>query len=614
MTAYFYLAANDKTAGEILSILEDKQRVYDYLNQHIYDNLEDTNYLEEQRQRYIDTIKAHIDRVGEDTVTWLLRAPGRLNAFLEYLDMCEGDHMSTTIDGDTPIAVSKRDDTILSLTNVNSLFQNEDIDYNKALKDLKSKKMPGNVKDNWDNRTLLFPYANRKQGDWLNYLISPYLRLTWEYDNVNISGANITFGPSTIPYRAGVSSSSAVVVLAFLTMYFTNKDNFPPLTNSQVAALLGEAEWYVGTHGGANDQMTILFTPKNSISYNRHSRPVLASDALPFIQGVNVVLANSLWEANKSAGGNQSFNIRKDWIVLGNTVMNMIIKNAMQIIDNDKAVNDWALQMMISNFSYFTKDTKISELNNTDNWKLIQRNYNNLGSLSEDILGISAEAVEELITLLPVKLRPDEVKDLLGYIDVKDVLAKYTKPRREIGGYHLRTAARFFLKENRIGHRLESIFLEANNRITNNEISFATKEYDDYRIEVGHLVDQLQDALMYDFRVSTAQCDLLLDIAKRGPGYLGGKLTGAGKGGCVSILVRENSANEMCEYLEKEYYSKPEYFEQYRQILADEIREHLKDSFEYNMARERLSNLDKELESRCHCRRVFFSKGACSLF
>jgi len=609
MMDYFDIKVPIKTAAEILSALQNKDLVYNYLNQNIYD-VEDTEYLESQRQRYIQTIKSHIERVGETVPTWLLRAPGRLNAFLEYLDMCQGDHMSTTIDGDIPIAVSPRDDKILSLTNVNPLFEDAIIDFTEAFDYLKSKKMAFGVKDSWDNRTLHFPYAGRKQGDWQNYLLSPYLRFLWEYDN-DIKGADITFGPSTIPYRAGVSSSSAVVVLSFLTMYYTNQEMFPKLTNSQVGAFLGEAEWYVGTHGGANDQMTILFTPKNSISYNRHSRPVLTSDALPFIQGINVVLANSLWEANKSAGGNQSFNIRKDWILLGDTVMKMIIKRAMTIIDDDMATGNWLTKMMNDNFKFFTGDAAIVELNNSDNWRLIARNYNNLGSLSEDILGVSSVAVEELITLLPVKLRPDEVKDLLGYNDVKDVLAKYTKPRREIGGYHLRTAARFFLKENRIGYRLEKIFLEANEKVKKGELTYESAEYDEYRVEVGRLVDKLQDALMYDFRVSTSQLDLLLDIAKRGPGYLGGKLTGAGKGGCVSILVREESAKDMCDYLDDEYYSKQEYFEQYRQILADEMTENLKDSFEYEMSKERLDNLNKELSLPGHCKRVFFSRGAC---
>ncbi len=66
------------------------------------------------------------------------------------------------------------------------------------------------------------------------------------------------------------------------------------------------------------------------------------------------------------------------------------------------------------------------------------------------------------------------------------------------------------------------------------------------------MVDELQDALCFDFRVSNPQLDLLLTIARRGPGYLGGKLTGAGKGGCVSILVREDFSEAMCHYLDHE--------------------------------------------------------------
>ncbi len=63
----------------------------------------------------------HRERVG-NRPTYLLRAPGRLNAFLEYLDMCDGDHMSTTIDGDIPLAVSPREDDLLNLANVHRLF------------------------------------------------------------------------------------------------------------------------------------------------------------------------------------------------------------------------------------------------------------------------------------------------------------------------------------------------------------------------------------------------------------------------------------------------------------------------------------------------------------
>ncbi len=117
-----------------------------------------------------------------------------------------------------------------------------------------------------------------------------------------------------------------------------------------------------------------------------------------------------------------------------------------------------------------------------------------------------------------------------------------------------------------------------------------------------------------DFRVSNPQLDLLLTIARRGPGYLGGKLTGAGKGGCVSLLVRESESTAMCEYLDREYYGKPEYFEFYRQVLEDERRFNEPGSIEYESAEERLGILDAALASIPDQRRVItFSRGACAI-
>jgi mevalonate kinase len=128
------------------------------------------------------------------------------------------------------------------------------------------------------------------------------------------------------------------------------------------------------------------------------------------------------------------------------------------------------------------------------------------------------------------------------------------------------------------------------------------------------MVDDLQDALTFDFRVSIPQLDLLLSIAKRGPGYLGGKLTGAGKGGCVSLLVREEHSQAMCAYLDKEYYGKPERFEFYRQVLLDELRHSKPGSMDFDSAQERLKILDHALASIKEQRRVItFSRGACAL-
>jgi galactokinase len=617
MPQRFTVDATPLTPGEMLTILETGGATLDaYLGQEIYVKT-DPAYLAAQRARLRATTALHRERVGEQP-TFLLRAPGRLNAFLEYLDMCDGDHMSTTIDGDIPIAVSPRADTILHVGNTNALFPAREVDFRAeydrfAAAPWQERAVPG-MTDNWDSRSLLFPYYGRKQGDWLNYVLSPFMRVLAEQPDLPLCGADITFGPATVPFRAGTSSSSAVVVLSFLALYLVNRDLLPAWTVTEVCRLLGEAEWYVGTHGGANDQMTILLNPANSVSYNRHSRTELGSTPLPFLRGVHVVLANSLWEVNKSAGGNQSFNMRKGWMQMGDELAKRVIAAGCEAIGAGRAHGEGWLARLMEETIGFTPGAPTPLLERRlDYWEKLAANYRKFGSLHEDILGIPEAAVDEFIALLPVKIRPAEADSILG-LDAAAVERIFTRPRRSIGGYHVRTTARFFHRQNVIGRRLERIFLEAEARVAAGELSPDSPEYDRYRTEVGVLVDDLQDALTFDFRVSNPQLDLLLSVAKRGPGYLGGKLTGAGKGGCVSILVRGESSQAMCDYLDREYYGMPERFEFYRMVLQDDLRFCAKDSIEYESARERMAILDAALADIPGQRRVVtFSRGACPL-
>ncbi|MEI6421131.1 MAG: hypothetical protein WCP55_02875, partial [Lentisphaerota bacterium] len=615
MPEYFSREFKAVPAADIIARLKDKSADMDkYLGSDIYINT-DREYLRSQKKRMIKTLECHIERLG-NVPTILLRAPGRLNAFLEYLDMCGGDHMSTTIDGDIPMALSFREDDVLNLYNSNPLFAATKLSLNKEFELFRKAPWAGQsvegLIDNWDSRSLLFPYYGRKQGDWVNYILSPYMKALWENREISLCGADMTFGPSTTPFRAGVSSSSAIVVLSFLAMFFANRDRLPKWTNSQVCCFLGEAEWYVGTHGGANDQMTILFNPANSVSYNRHSRAELGVTTLPFLKGVHVVLANSLWEVNKSAGGNQSFNMRKGWIKMSEDFAEILISDIVEAIGKGETGKAGWLGKRIEKLFGFVPDRKISRLEKEPElWTLIRRNFKKLGSLSEDILGIPNDVIEEFILLLPVKITPEDAARILK-TDYATVIRNYTNPKRKIGGYHLRTTARFFNRQNVIGRRLEKIFLEAAERVRTGELSEASDEYDSYRKEVGILVDKLQDALTFDFRVSIPQIDFLLSIAKLGPGYLGGKLTGAGKGGCVSLLVRDRDSHAMCEYLDREYYGRPESFEYYRMVLTDDIKFSEPGSSDHESALERLGNLDRALSSIPENRRVVtFSRGAC---
>ena len=434
-----------------------------YLGEEIYANT-DPAYIASARTRLANAARLHQSRVGERPSA-LLRAPGRLNAFLEYLDMCVGDHMSTTIDGDLPLCVSLRDDHIVSVANAFPAFADGEFEIDREVALMRGAPWESDLEDNWDNRTRVHPHYGHERGDWLNFVHSPFLRVAWELPGIELRGVDMTFGESTIPLRGGTSSSSALVVLSFLALWLANSDRLPGWDIKFICRLLGEAEWYVGTHGGANDQTTILRNLPNCVLYNRHSQPEPDSTVLPSLRGVRMIVANSLWEANKTLGANHSFNLRKGWMDLGDDLMRLIIEAVTEHLGSGKgAAPGWLGELILGRFGYDPGSIPTILERQTQLWTQIDRHYNKFGSLDESLLGIPGEAIEELARLLPEEISVEDAGRLLCK-DESAMERDYTLPYPEEGGYRPRAAAIFFVKENEIGRALERLFIEADSRL-----------------------------------------------------------------------------------------------------------------------------------------------------
>lgn len=69
----------------------------------------------------------------------------------------------------------------------------------------------------------------------------------------------------------------------------------------------------------------------------------------------------------------------------------------------------------------------------------------------------------------------------------------------------------------------------------------------------GRLMDASHESLRDDFEVSGLELDLLVESARRQPGVLGARLTGAGFGGCAIALVHAEQAGPAAEAVLEEY-------------------------------------------------------------
>lgn len=74
--------------------------------------------------------------------------------------------------------------------------------------------------------------------------------------------------------------------------------------------------------------------------------------------------------------------------------------------------------------------------------------------------------------------------------------------------------------------------------------------------EFGKLMNQSHDSLRDDYEVTGKELDTLVEEARKIPGTIGSRMTGAGFGGCTVSLVKEDSIDDFISQVGEEYKKK----------------------------------------------------------
>jgi galactokinase len=203
----------------------------------------------------------------------LLRAPGRVNLIGEHIDYSGFGVLPMAIDREMAAAWRPRDDGRVLLRSAGG----------HPLREF----------------TLGPEIPAWPRGDWGNYAKAAAAGLigaqggTWPGVEMLVA--------SSLPASAGLSSSSALVVLSALALLAAAGRTMDPLA---LATLLAEAERYVGTQGGGMDQAASLLGRRGH-ALRIDFRPLRVAP-IPFFAGHVVVVADSRVRASKaeSAGYN----------------------------------------------------------------------------------------------------------------------------------------------------------------------------------------------------------------------------------------------------------------------------------------------------------------------
>jgi N-acetylgalactosamine kinase len=372
---------------------------------------------------------------------------------------------------------------------------------------------------------------------WSNYLRASVLYL--QHTRTRMDG---TFAPplrgmdvmvyGCIPRSAGLSSSSSLVVAAADACIRINELDVEPM---EFVDICGYGEWYVGTRGGAGDHAAIKFGRPDAVS--RITSFPLTQEVLPFPSGYNLVLANSLVEANKRAGARDIFNNRVASYIFG---LMLIEKNFPQYVPRMKHLRD----------------------------------------INPENLGVDEAGIYRILKSLPEVASRETVLKLLPsrQPEVRRVFRSHVEPPegysiRQVCVYGVCECIRSELAAERLRNNDIRGFGELLNvshegdrvsRLAGDRRCPVQKDYSDAKIE-----ELIRDIASEDekcreraclwrqpggYNVSVPELDALVDISLQTPGVVGAGLVGAGLGGCILVLVEERTSSRLLENLAREYY------------------------------------------------------------
>ena len=489
-------------------------------------------FIENQRRWYLDILKKYGSIYGEESEVIIARAPARVNLIGMHIDH-RGGNVNPLAAKDMIVVASARDDDEVVLNDI------DDEEFNPRRFRISEELPPFKIRD-WDEWTKGRSEEIKRRGlagDWANYVKAAALYLQELNRNDDGSYKNKLRGMNAlvagnIPIASGLGSSSALVVASAEALVYINELDISP---ERFVEICGTAEWYVGTRGGAGDHAAIKLSKRGHIS-NIGFFP-LRVDFAPFLDGYRVAICNTLKRAKKSAGAKSIFNERVATYEIGLMLLKKAFPQLRGKVEHLRDLNTVNLKV---DEAWFYKMLKPLPLRIT----------------REQLLHQSPEAIDRLRELFRTHDEPADGYRVRGVV----LFGIAECERSRVAAQRLKEGdMRAYGELISISHEGDRVvrFVNGEKVEVSNEI---TDEYLDKLISDLRSKERarVESARLYrqpgDYAVSCEELDELVDIAMSVDGVLGAGRTGAGLGGCISVLIEKDRTDEFIRVVSDGYY------------------------------------------------------------
>jgi N-acetylgalactosamine kinase len=443
---------------------------------------------------------------GDDGKLLLVRAPGRLNLMGRHIDHQGGFVHSMALDCEILMAVRRRRDDVICMANADSVaFPKRELVIGDWINALRADDWLGFV-DGPAVQTHLLSTA----GDWSNYVLASALYQQYHHPQRRLCGMDMAVA-GNVPMAAGLSSSSSLVVAAMEA--FTSINGIR-VEASDIVSACGQAEWFVGSRGGAADHAAIrLGKEGHAVRMSFHPFRVVRN--VPIGDDAALLIAYSGQHAVKSAGARDRFNERVACYRLGILLLR-------------KMYPKYAKQLQ------------------------------HIRDVSSGRLKISPKRVLEMIHALPNDITRANLRQQLrhGKKDLDRIFSSHTDP----GAYTIRDVVTYGVGE---CHRSQVAagLLDRGNLSGFGELMLRSHDGDRVSGNPAFTESSFDDgkplklsSLIGEYACSTDRLDELVDRARGTPGVYGAQLAGAGLGGCVMILADRSAVRRVSTTLARDYY------------------------------------------------------------
>lgn len=332
--------------------------------------------------------------------------------------------------------------------------------------------------------------------DWSNYVKGAVYFAAQKYGAT--SGFDFVIS-STIPAQGGSSSSSALVVLAGAAIRAVNKIAF---TKRELAQDSAQAEWYIGTRGGALDQTTICLSKRDHAVHLRYADNRATLVPLPADHYRWVTFFTHA--ADKGRAVMLEYNER--------AAVARVLIPAM--------IEDWKSQAP-NQYSMWSDAL--------DFWKAGVRGLSDVAATLQQFL-------PETIVLAEARDRfPDAFRQCeLAFPAL--VEARLTKPLklRDRALHHVGEVA-----------RVEQAIAKLRSEATT----------DEKMQHLGHLMNASHESLRDLYEVSTPDVNRMWELLRADTRVLGARLIGGGFGGNVLALTTADHVTDLLAQIQNDYYA-----------------------------------------------------------